>query len=115
MMPANVMKGDLFTHPTESNADLLQKQPRRQVTVTGEKKQDHPQGHVGNLTMIYVCHSSCVGVTDLYWLGNKAVWFLVMHRIVSYPVSLSDILEDIPVNEKPVYNFLSFMYNSIMH
>lgn len=37
MMPANVMKGDPFTHPTESDADLLQKQPRRQVTVTGKK------------------------------------------------------------------------------
>lgn len=69
-MPANLMEGNLFTPSTESNADLFQKEPHRhlpsQVVITVRKKQDHPQGHVGNMTMTYVCHNSGVGVTDLY-------------------------------------------------
>ena len=43
-------------------------------------------------------------------LGSPAT-----HRVVSYSARLSNVLEDIPANEKPVYNFLSLETNSIIH
>lgn len=75
-----------------------------------KQNQDCPQGHFGNMT--YLCHSSWLRATGLQWLGSRAAWLLAMHGVFSYLASLSNILEDIPVHEKPVYNVLSLETNS---
>ena len=72
------------------------------ISQHNEQNQGCSQGCFGNMT--YLRHSSGVPATGLQWLGTRS-WLLAR---------LSSILEDIPVNEKPVYNILSLETNSML-
>lgn len=63
------------------------------------------------MTVMHLCHSSCVGATGLQWLKTRAVRIPAMHRVVSYTASLLKVLKDVLVNEKSFYNFLNLETN----
>lgn len=107
-------RNSIIDTPRNNVTSYLVVPQSNQVDITinhhNEKNQDCSERYVG--IMMCLCHSSWVCATGLQWFGARPTWFHAVHRVFSYLTRLSNILEGIPANEKPVRNFLSLETNS---